>query len=111
MTGAQATVVFGIVGAVTLCASVAAISGIVARGNAAEDNAAIGRAMACIIAKHPGAGYMAEMTTRRLGQRMARQLLADLRAKGATPQLARLSITATVCAGMGDQEPLPLVPE
>lgn len=102
----------------TLAISVAAVIAttiyaafdIVSRNHVAADNVAIGKAMACLIAKHP-VPYTTEVAGRRIGQRIARQLLADLEARGASPDVARLSLTLSVCVGMPDQEPLPLVPE
>lgn len=72
------------------------------------DDVAIGKAMACLIAKHP-VGYAAEVEARRLGERLARQVLADLEAKGTSSDLARLSLVSAVCAGRPEMDPLPLV--
>jgi hypothetical protein len=74
------------------------------------DDAAIGKAVACVIAKNYLEfyhDYPAEVAARRAGEMLLRQMISDMRAQG-TERAGRVLIVAHACQGAPDPDPAPL---
>ena len=103
--------------------AIANIAGVIAM-NAHDqrrlDDEAIGKAIACVMAKIEARsavpdenyirplGYGEQIAARNYGERIDRQQLADLQAKGVSAAAARTALVLGACANAPDPNPAPL---